>query len=194
MNLKKHTIGALLGLLFSGQLMAQVVDESINAVQVGFFGAWLHNESKMAPNWALRSEVGFEAPVASGLIGAIDYPVFVPTLSLTPKWYYNSRKRQGNSLNYFHNSSNYAAVGLLYIPTFFKLSPHDGATIDGGFFLVPTWGFQRNISYRLNYELGLGVGVDVHELFFTEEQTTDAVIRVQLRLGYKFGKQAFQEP
>ena len=173
-------------------LKSQVVDESISGLQIGPIGIWLHNESKIAPNWAFRSEIGYEAPLNSGLVGAIDYPVFVPVISIEPRWYYNSPKRQGNSQNYFHNSSNFATVAIRFYPEFGALSAHEITEIDGGIFLIPTWGIRRNISYRINYEMGIGLGVDVYELLTSENSTTDLNFNVHLRLGYKFGNKAFK--
>jgi len=167
---------------------AQVVDESINGVQTGFFGVWLHNESKIVPNWALRFEVGYEAALNSGLTGSIGYPVFVPIIALEPRWYYNSPKRQGNSKNWFHNSSNFATVAFRWYPEILAFSLHGIDDNDGGFFVVPTWGIRRNISFRWNYELGIGLGVDVYELLFSEANTTDVNLNLHIRIGYKFGK------
>ena len=61
---------------------------------------------------------------------------------------------------------------------------------DGGLFIIPGWGIRRNLSYRLNYELGFGMGVDISELFKIED--TDLIYNIHLRFGYKFGEQAFQ--
>jgi len=175
-----------MGLFITFWLQAQVVDESISGVQTGFSGVWLHNESKLSKNWAFRSEVGYEIPMTSGL-GAFE--TLVPVLSIEPRWYYNSPKRQGNSKNTFHNSSNYATIAIRYYPEFLAISlrPED-IDLDAGLFLIPTWGIRRNISYRVNYELGFGMGVDVYELLTDESHTTDFLLNVHIRIGYKFGK------
>jgi len=164
---------------------AQVVDESINGVQVGFLGVWLHNESKIAPNWAFRTEIGYESPLSSGITNGNDY---LPVISFEPRWYYNSPKRQGNSKNWFHNSSNYATLAIRYYPEFWVLSFDEIDEVDGGVFLIPTWGIRRNISYRINYELGIGAGIDVYELLTDESSTTDFILNLHFRIGYKFGK------
>jgi len=187
----KKIIFLSLALLLNAQANAQSVDESVNGLQVGFLGIWLHNESKIAPNWAFHSEIGFEAPVATGLTGNI-FPVFTPTVTLEGKWYYKSPKRQGNSRNYFHNSSNFATIGIKYIPEFSVIGAYRDYDFDGGIFLIPSWGIRRNLSYRLNYELGIGFGFDVYEILTAPNSTTDFIFNAHIRVGYKFGKKAFQ--
>lgn len=77
---------------------AQVVDQSINGVQLGFMGIWLHNESKIAQRWALRTEIGYEALLNPNHYNTIIYhhdkntqeilpninrfPIFLPVISL----------------------------------------------------------------------------------------------------------------
>ncbi|MFK7812059.1 MAG: hypothetical protein AB8B59_06165 [Maribacter sp.] len=188
---------------------AQVVDQSINGVQLGFMGIWLHNESKIAQRWALRTEIGYEALLNPNHYNTIIYhhdkntqeilpninrfPIFLPVISLETRWYYNSPKRQGNSKNTFHNSSNFAALAIRYYPEILAFSPHEINELDGGVFLVPSWGIRRNLSYRINYELGAGLGLDVYELLTEPYATTDPLFNIHIRIGYKFGKRAFQE-
>lgn len=171
---------------------AQVIDHSINGFQAGFMGIWLNNESKMAPNWAFRTEIGIEVPLTSGLEV---FETLIPVLSIEPRWYYNSPKRQGNSKNTFHNSSNYATVAIRYYPKFLAYDLYKAKFIndaDGGLFVLPTWGIRRNSSYRINYELGFGVGIDIYELLTDESSTTDFLLNIHLRIGYKFGRSIFK--
>jgi len=171
---------------------AQVVDESINGVQIGFLGVWLHNESKIASRWAFRTEIGMEVPLTSGLG---NYETLIPVISIEPRWYYNSSKRQGNSRNTFHNSTNYVTTAFRYYPKFIAVELYETKFIndaDGGLFFIPTWGIRRNFNYRLNYEIGIGGGLDVLELFTSEWNTGDFTYNIHIRIGYKFGKKAFQ--
>lgn len=194
-------------LLFCFVSNAQVVDKSINGLQTGLLGIWWNNESKLAPNWALRTEIGYAAPVYTRVhYGEIDtnnfsavYPIFQPVLSFEPRWYYNSRKRIGNSNNTFHNSGNYATIALQYYPKFLAYSPSGGAKNlvfnskepNGGLYFIPTWGIRRNISYHWNFEIGAGFGVDLIEAFDLgseiEEQGDDFIFNIHLRIGYKYG-------
>jgi len=192
-------------LVFTVNINARVVDESINGIQTGFLGVWWNNETKIATRWAMRFEIGYEAPPFYSFVEGDDaleiysvttknkYPVFAPVLSLEPRWYYNSSKRQGNSKNTFHNSGNYATIALRYYPKILALSPYAIKDQEGGIFIVPTWGIRRNISYRLNFELGLGFGIDILDPVISKNDKTedflhDIVFNIHLRFGYKFGK------
>lgn len=150
-------------------------------------GVWWHNETKMSKNWAFRSEIGYESPIIGDVDGYNDFPLFLPALSFEPRWYYNSRKRQGNSKNNFHNSSNYATIAIRFHPKFGAFSPNHIEKINGGVFITPTWGIRRNISYRLNYELGIGAGIDVPKLLIKKYTTNNANFNIHLRIGYKYG-------
>lgn len=202
-NLLKKSNLPLLFLLFSlSWTHAQVVDQAIGSIQMGYLGIWWNYESRLAKNWALRSEIGYEAPllatIASDTRGLElrpdQYPLFSPVLALEPRWYYNSAKRQGNSKNTFHNSGNYASLAARYYPEILGYSPIGTNEVDGGFFIVASWGMRRNINYRWNIELGLGAGIDLTEIRRTEgtEDFEDFLLNMHLRIGYKFGHRAFQ--
>lgn len=168
---------------------AQTVDQSINGVQLGFLGVWLHNESKINTHWAFRTEIGYEASIMEDN----EFPLFLPVVSIEPRWYYNSRKRQGNSNNTFHNSTNFATMAIRYYPEILGASSYRYSELDGGLFLIPSWGIRRNISYRMNYELGVGAGIDIYELITNYRSETDFMFNLHIRIGYKFGKSVFQK-
>lgn len=75
---------------------------------------------------------------------------------------------------------------LNYYPKIVGISPHKIKQLDGGLFVIPSWGIRRNISYRLNYEMAVGFGVDFSELF--EIDDTDFIVNIHLRIGLKFKK------
>jgi len=210
--LKNFFRSLLLLLLFFSVCNAQVVDKYISGVQTGALGIWWHNESRLAPRWAFRTEIGYAAPTYERNLYRAEatgkykyfYPVFQPVLSLEPRLYYNSGKRQGNSKNTFHNSGNYVAFAFQYYPKFLAYSPlgdsseilaFDAKEPNGGVFFIPTWGIRRNISYRWNFELGAGFGIDLMEVFGLRSQTfkeiarvgNDFIYNVHLRIGYKYG-------
>lgn len=199
--MKKTIFTIVLTFLFSISTNAQVVDESISGIQIGYLGVWWNNELRLTKNWALRSEIGYEAPLFSN----IDFeskrlefyknqsPLFLPVISLEPRWYYNSTKRQGNSKNTFHNSGNYVSIAARYYPEILAYSPRGINEVDGGFFIVPSWGVRRNINYRLNLEIGAGIGIDLTKVRRSETNTgstedfEDILFNIHLRFGYKFG-------
>lgn len=200
-------------LLFCSVSNAQLVDKSINGVQTGFLGIWWNNESKLAHRWALRTEIGYSAPINEGGQYTDEfqnkysnfYPTFRPVVSLEPRWYYNSKKRQGNSNNTFHNSGNYATIAIQYYSNHLVYSPtvsnderliYDEIRPNADLFLIPTWGIRRNISYRWNFEMGAGFGVDLIKAFGLRSESlrevdntgdNDFIFNVHLRIGYKYG-------
>lgn len=198
--------------LFFSISNAQVVDKSISGIQTGLLGIWWNNEVKLAPNWALRTEIGYAAPLFARVHYREEisrdynffYPVFQPVVSLEPRLYYNSRKRIGNSNNTFHNSGNYVSFPIKYYPKILAYSPKGDTSEllafgpnepNGGVFLIPTWGIRRNISYRWNFELGAGFGIDLIEALNLGTRTfkevaragNDFIYNVHLRIGYKYG-------
>lgn len=200
--------------LFTKSTNAQVVDKSISGVQTGLLGIWWNNEVKLVKNWTLRSEVGYAAPIYSRAQYKIEannkygyfYPVFQPVVSFEPRWYYNSRKRQGNSKNTFHNSGNYITLAIQYFPKFLTYSPlgnsdeflaFDAKEPNGGLFFTPTWGIRRNISYRWNYEIAAGLGIDLFERSPTTKEAAhygnDFILNIHLRIGYKYGMKTIQK-
>ncbi|MGS0524270.1 hypothetical protein ACU8V7_02800 [Zobellia nedashkovskayae] len=208
--MKNSISSVLILLMFCSASNAQLVDKSINGIQTGLLGIWWHNESKLAHRWALRTEVGYAAPTYERNLYRAEatrshnyfYPVFQPVLTFEPRWYYNSRKRIGNSNNTFHNSGNYVTIAFQYYPKFLAYSPSrnsdeplvfDGEEPNGGLFITPTWGMRRNINHRWNFEIGAGLGFDILE---TQKRKTvkeaghmgnDFVFNVHLRIGYKYG-------
>ncbi|WP_298478750.1 hypothetical protein [uncultured Maribacter sp.] len=208
--MKNTFLSPLLLLFFFSVSNGQLVDTSISGIQAGLLGVWWHNESKLAHRWAFRTEIGYAAPVyernlyREEVSGNENYlfPVFQPVFCIEPRWYYNSRKRQGNSNNTFHNSGNYFTAAFQYNPKFLAYSPSgntneplafDAEEPNGGLFITPTWGMRRNINYRWNFEIGAGLGIDISE---TQKRTTvkeaghmgnDFVFNIHLRIGYKYG-------
>jgi len=175
--------------LFSFHCKAQITDESINSVQIGLLGVWWNNESKLSLNWSLRTEVGYESPYFAN---QNQYFVFLPAVSLEPRWYYNSKKRISNSNNTFHNSGNFISMSVRYYPKILAYSPTGENDTHGGSFLIFSWGTRRNINYRWNVELVSGIGVDPITKIPTNVNGNEFILHFTLRIGYKYGKKNFK--
>ncbi|VAW16582.1 hypothetical protein MNBD_BACTEROID03-2708 [hydrothermal vent metagenome] len=209
--MKRFSIILLIFLLYSINTKAQIVDESINGIQIGALGIWWNNETGLNKNWAFRTEFGYEAPlfiqvktITNGSIVSFEesqapllyqYPLFLPVGSLGVRWYYNSRKRQGNSKNTFHNSGDFASGAFRYYPRFLAYSPKDvDINADGGLFLTLAWGMRRNINYRWNFEFKTGLGLDIFNFFsdgsnfeYNAKGSDNYLFNFTLRIGYKYG-------
>ena len=73
------------------------VEKSINGIQIGVLGIWLHNETKLTRKLALRSEIGLDAGIFDGTLYTKTGYIFAPIITLEPKWYYNLLKRASKS-------------------------------------------------------------------------------------------------
>ena len=165
------------------------LEKSIFGVQTGVLGIWVHNEARLAPKTALRSEVGFNAVFLIGEGGAEDGFIMAPTLALEPRYYYNIEKRHTKGKSIHHNAANFLSLDILYVPDWFVISSVDADfnTLESINF-IPKWGIRRNIGKNFTYELGLGVG---YQYAYTKKlgsikNTHDVVVDLDIRIGYTF--------
>lgn len=88
---------AVLMISYTAKSQTAHVERSIFGIQTGFIGLWIHNESKLSDQIALRSELGFD----SGFWGRSFYDkagfIMTPQITLEPKWYYTLNKRADQS-------------------------------------------------------------------------------------------------
>lgn len=179
----------LCGLTFSAMSQNSAVEKSIFGVQTGVLGLWVHNESKIGNQIALRSEVGLDA----GIFGGSRYYdgtgfLLIPTITLEPRWYYNLGKRASKSRNTAGNGGNFVSLKTSFLPDWFVISNYDNIRVINLITMVPTWGIKRNIGNHFNYEVGFGIG---YRYSFAKsagylENEGDAAANLHLRIGYRF--------
>ncbi|WP_111708482.1 hypothetical protein [Lutibacter citreus] len=164
------------------------VEKSIFGVQTGFLGIWVHNESKLSNQFALRSEVGFDTGVFENNIYDKAGFILVPTITLEPRWYYNLKKRENKSKRIDGNSGNFIALKTTYHPDWFIISNEDNINFISDISIIPTWGIRRNIGNHLNFETGFGIGYvhyfEEHNFILIDD--SDVTINLHLRIGYRF--------
>ncbi|MGB7786036.1 MAG: hypothetical protein WBL27_08050 [Salinimicrobium sp.] len=169
----------------------EMVDESIYGLQIGMLGVWAHNELRLHGNTSLRTEVGFD----TGLFSSnADYSgtdvgvVFIPSISLEPRFYYNLRKRINKGKNITKNSGNFIALRLNYRPDWFTLSNVDNTSVADNIAIIPKWGIKRTFWNHLTYELGAGVGYRKYFLkqYGYMENPGETALDLHIRLGYTF--------
>ena len=187
----KHLYLILSVILFPVTTEAQnnaSVEKSINGVQTGFLGVWIHNETRLSNSIALRSEIGLD----TGLFGGDYYKnvnfILFPTLNLEPRFYYNLNKRFNNDQSILKNSGNFLSVKLNYTPNAFVISSIESVSIAENFSLIPKWGIKRTVGNHFTYELGIGIGFRKYFLKqygFTSNKTETA-LDLHLRVGYTF--------
>lgn len=186
----KKTIWSLVVLCFSITLKSQnaSVEKSVFGIQTGFLGIWVHNESKLSNQIALRSEIGFD----SGIWGGDFYDktgfLMKPVITAEPRWYYNLNTRVSKSKKIDGNSGNFISLKTSYHPDWFVISNYDNLAIISDISIVPTWGIRRNIGKHFNYETGIGLG---YRYIFAKQagylkNESDAALNLHLRIGYRF--------
>lgn len=158
-------------------------------VQMGFLGVWVHNETALSRQIALRSEIGFDGGIWGGAIYPKTGVVFAPVLTLEPRWYYNLEKRNSRSKRIDGNSGNFISLKSSYLPEAFTFSNYGSDTqIYHHISIVPTWGIRRAIGKRFTFEAGFGVGYMY--LFPNREYSFPGSSRLagnlHLRFGYRF--------
>ena len=164
------------------------VEQSTYGIQTGFLGIWVHNESKLSNQIALRSELGLD----TGIFGNDVYDktgfILVPTITLEPRWYYNLTKRESKSRRIDGNSGNFISIKTTYHPDWFVISNEANINLISDISIVPTWGIRRNVGNHFTYETGIGIGY-VH--YFKKENVilfneSDVAVNLHLRIGYRF--------
>jgi len=164
------------------------VEKSIFGIQTGFLGVWMHNESKLSNQIALRSELGFD----SGIWGGDFYDktgfVLTPVITIEPRWYYNLNKRENKTKRIDKNSGNFISLKTSFHPDWFAISNYKNIKIISDVSIIPTWGIRRNIGKNFNYEAGIGLG---YRYIFAKqagyaENKSEAALNLHLRIGYTF--------
>lgn len=158
------------------------VEKSIFGIQTGFLGAWVHNESRLSNQISLRSEIGLDFGFSQNGYGQTS--VFIPSLRLEPRWYYNLEKRIKKGRKISNNSGNFLALNITYNPDWFYISNQDNLNVISTIAFVPKWGIKRTVGNHFTYEVGIGIGTFI----VLEDYETDnnVALDLHLRLGYSF--------
>lgn len=177
------------GLTLIAKSQTASVEKSTFGVQTGFLGIWIHNESKLSNQIALRSEIGLDTGIFSGTANDDIGFFMVPTITLEPRWYYNLNKRQSKSRRIDGNSGNFISLKTTYHSDLFVISSENNVIFITDISIVPTWGIRRNIGAHFTYETGFGIGYahyfkKKNVRLFNEDD--DVAINLHLRIGYRF--------
>ncbi|MDO6470118.1 hypothetical protein [Maribacter sp. 1_MG-2023] len=173
-------------ILFLNCTYSQEVEKSIFNIQTGVLGFWANNELRLANHWTLHSEIGLDGSITTKEISGGEFPVFLPVISVEPRYFYNLPKRQSNNKDIYHNSGNFFSLSMKWYPNWFSLSQKENTRIGDDIFVIPTWGIKRNINWNFNYELGGGVGIGIPASTKQAGAIIRPVYNILLRVGYKF--------
>jgi len=184
---KLSLIFLLCGLTSLAKAQTTSVEKTVFGIQTGLIGIWAHNETRLTNQIALRSEIGFDAGFFGGSNKKTSF-LFVPSITLEPRWYYNLNKRKSKSKNIENNSGNFVTLKTTFIPDWFLVSNDDDITVVNQLSIIPKWGMRRNIGKHFNYELGFGIGY--RYLFYKSagyaENDGEVAVDLHVRIGYKF--------
>jgi hypothetical protein len=134
------------------------VEKSLTGIQVGFLGADIYNESKIADNFVLRSQFTLNPSIWGGNFYDKTGFALTPEISVSPKYYYNLSSRAEKGKNSSHNSGNYIALKVGYLPNWFVISNSD-ISVNESLIIVPSYGLRRSFSKNFNYEFRVGLGI-----------------------------------
>ena len=167
---------------FSQEKSKISVEKSICGIQTGFLGAWVHNESRLSNEVSLRFEIGLDFGFSQNGFGQTS--VFIPSIRLEPRWYYNLEKRAKKGRKIFNNSGNFLALNMTYNPDWFYISNKDNLNIISTLAFVPKWGIKRTIGNHFTYEAGIGVGAFI--VLNGYDVDNQVAVDLHLRAGYTF--------
>lgn len=169
--------------LYSQKQETASVEKSIFGIQTGFFGTWVHNESKLSNQISLRSEIGLDL----GIIGNSSTNDFlmVPSFRVEPRWYYNLDKRSAKGKNIKNNSGNFLSLTTTYNPDWFVIPEKNNLNFISSVSVIPKWAIKRTYGNHFTFETGVGVGY----IFYTEDYgdiNGEVGADLHLRIGYTF--------
>lgn len=173
---------------FLAKSQNESVEKSTYGVQTGLLGIWGYNEAKLSNAIALRTEIGFDAGIASG--NSFNGSAFglIPVLVLEPRVYYNLKKRINKQKSIDDNSGNFISLKTSYHPDLFVISNEKGIDVESDISIIPSWGLRRNLGKHFNYEAGIGIGYR-HVFKNKTRIPTDfdnVDVNLNLRIGYRF--------
>ena len=183
---KKILLSLLISLIYTvGKSQTASVEKSTYGIQTGLLGIWVHNETKLTNQIALRTELGMNA----GIFGGDFYPktgfLMTPVITVEPRWYYNLEKRQSKSKNIAGNSGNFVSLQTSYHPNWFVISNYDNLKTFNLITVIPTWGIKRNVGKHFTYETAIGIGYG-HQFREGYGDLEGVSVNLHLRFGYRF--------
>jgi len=164
-----------------GQTKTASVEKSIFGVQTGLLGIWVHNESKLATHFSLKSELGLDMGIGNTFFDKKTTYASVFSFTLEPRYYYNLNKRLEKNKKITKNSGNYIALKTTFNPDWFIISNKDHIDAVNQMRTSVFWGIKRTYGVHFTLETGAGLG-----LFFTEFETNQTGIDLHFRIGYTF--------
>lgn len=179
---------AFAGLVLSAKTQNVGVDKSVTGIQTGFFGTWIHRETKLSNSVALRTEFGLDAGIWSNTFKPPVRYALIPVINVEPRWYYDLKKRHLKSKNISGNSGNFLTLQTRFYPNWFIISNSKNTGVISQISFVPSWGIRRVVGKHFTYEAGIGYGYAY--VFYKSagysQNKGERAANLLLRVGYRF--------
>lgn len=169
------------------------VEKNLYGVQLGLINVSFQHETRLLRKVALHSEIGAELFFSTiyyydPSIEDKKIAVFIPYISLEPRWYYGIDRRIRKEKNIKNNSSNYFSLKTSYLSGKTPLNKLD-YKFQNAFVVTPKFGIRRSFAKHFNYEFSFGVGYQYN--FFDKNScrncTQDVTaLDIQTKIGYNF--------
>jgi hypothetical protein len=156
---KKISLLFSLSLFLLSSVSAQTnTTERVIGGQVGFLGAWFYGELPISSSSVIRTDLGLDGAIRGGSFFDGATLALAPSVTVSPRFYYNLNKRMDRNKNTAKNSANFVSLRTTLQPGWFVLSNKKGTITDSGIIILPTWGIRRIIAQKVSVESGIGIG------------------------------------
>ncbi len=165
-----------------------LVEKSIINVQTNLLGLWVNYEARVDDDISLRTEIGALTVITGGELWGDENLfnfVYVPVITIEPRFYYNLERRQAKSKNIAGNSGDFFSIKSTLFPGMVLFSNHDAEAIRQ-LSILPSWGIRRHFAGRFNIEFGLGLGFIINLDPESDASRAGAGGELNLRVGYSF--------
>jgi hypothetical protein len=168
---------------------SESVEKSIWGMELGLPPLAVYNESRIADKFSLRSEFSLGFAWQSG--NETQWAV-IPVIQIEPRYYHNIKRRAEKGKRIDGNSGNFLSLVVGGDPGVGIKSKN--IDLYPGIFLIPMYGFRRNIGLHFNYEFAFGVGYawtfQKYTGIFSGETynvtTGEVVPGIRIAIGYVF--------
>ena len=161
------------------------VEKSLFGIQTGVLGIWGYNESRLADQFALRTEIGFDGGLWGPSVEDSFNYLLTPTITLEPRWYYNIKKRSEKGKRIWNNGANFLSLETTLYPNLFVISNKSNVEVSNQVYFIPKWGIKRNIGKHFGYEAGIGVGYGT-TFNNGSYNNSETILKLHLKIGYNF--------
>ncbi|WP_304158094.1 hypothetical protein [Mesonia mobilis] len=162
------------------------VEESLAGIQLGVIGISGFYEAKLANNWTVRGEMGLRGNLTIVVGGDNDFYV-QPEIALSPRLYYNLKRRAEKGKNIANNSANFLSLYNSYRPDWFSLLNDENQNGTQKILTNLLWGLRRSYGNHFHLEFAAGLGY-YKEINLEPYMKDDSGVypALDFRIGYQF--------